>query len=149
MKDTPGAFDALREASEAAVRDIVGALFTRHADGLDASGILPNEQVDVLNITNGARFTTYAIEAPRGSKVIGVNARDLKTLEVHPGTFARLRPLVPDGIVTVAESGIRGAADAARFAAEGADALLVGEALVTDGDPATAVRAIMAAGGRA
>ncbi len=42
-------------------------------DLLDASGILPHEQVDVLNITNGARFTTYAIEAPRGSKVIGVN----------------------------------------------------------------------------
>ena len=42
-------------------------------DLLDASGILPHEQVDVLNITNGARFTTYAIEAPRGSKVIGIN----------------------------------------------------------------------------
>ncbi len=42
-------------------------------DLLEASGILPHEQVDVLNITNGARFTTYAIEAPRGSKVIGVN----------------------------------------------------------------------------
>jgi aspartate 1-decarboxylase len=40
---------------------------------LDASSILPHEQVDVLNITTGARFTTYAIEAPRGSKVIGVN----------------------------------------------------------------------------
>ena len=40
---------------------------------LDVSGILPHEQVDVLNITNGARFTTYAIAAPRGSKVIGVN----------------------------------------------------------------------------
>ena len=38
-------------------------------DLLDASGILPHEQVDVLNITNGARFTTYAIEAPRGSNV--------------------------------------------------------------------------------
>ena len=48
-------------------------------DLLDAAGIFPNEQVDVLNITNGARFTTYAIEAPRGSKVIGVN-----------GTAARL-----------------------------------------------------------
>ena len=36
-------------------------------DLLDASGILPHEQVDVLNITNGQRFTTYAIEAPRGS----------------------------------------------------------------------------------
>ncbi|WP_374599591.1 aspartate 1-decarboxylase [Brevundimonas sp.] len=40
---------------------------------LEAAGIFPHEQVDVLNITNGARFTTYAIEAPRGSKVIGVN----------------------------------------------------------------------------
>jgi aspartate 1-decarboxylase len=42
-------------------------------DLLEASGILPHEQVDVLNVTTGARFTTYAIEAPRGSKVIGVN----------------------------------------------------------------------------
>jgi aspartate 1-decarboxylase len=42
-------------------------------DLLDASGILPHEQVDVLNITTGARFTTYAIAAPRGSRTIGVN----------------------------------------------------------------------------
>jgi aspartate 1-decarboxylase len=42
-------------------------------DLLDASGILPHEQVDVLNINNGQRFTTYAIEAPRGSRTIGVN----------------------------------------------------------------------------
>ena len=43
------------------------------ADLLDAAGIFPHEQVDVLNLTTGARFTTYAIEAPRGSRVIGVN----------------------------------------------------------------------------
>jgi aspartate 1-decarboxylase len=42
-------------------------------DLLDQAGILPHEQVDVLNINSGARFTTYAIEAPRGSRVIGVN----------------------------------------------------------------------------
>jgi aspartate 1-decarboxylase len=42
-------------------------------DLLDASGILPHEQVDVLNVSNGARFTTYAIEAPRGSAEIAVN----------------------------------------------------------------------------
>jgi aspartate 1-decarboxylase len=42
-------------------------------DLLDASGILPFEQVDVLDINNGARFTTYAIEAERGSREIGVN----------------------------------------------------------------------------
>jgi aspartate 1-decarboxylase len=40
---------------------------------LEAAGILPNEQVDVLNITTGARFTTYAIIAPAGSRVIGIN----------------------------------------------------------------------------
>ncbi|MFP4004267.1 MAG: aspartate 1-decarboxylase [Alphaproteobacteria bacterium] len=42
-------------------------------DLLDESGILPHEQVDVLNINTGARFTTYAIEAPRGSRNIGIN----------------------------------------------------------------------------
>lgn len=42
-------------------------------DLLDASGILPHEQVDVLNINTGGRFTTYAIEAPRGSADIAVN----------------------------------------------------------------------------
>ncbi|MGE3303342.1 MAG: aspartate 1-decarboxylase [Hyphomonadaceae bacterium] len=42
-------------------------------DLLDRAGILPHEQVDVLNINTGARFTTYAIEAPRGSKTFGVN----------------------------------------------------------------------------
>jgi aspartate 1-decarboxylase len=52
-------------------------------DLLDASGILPHEQVDVLDITNGARFTTYAIEAPRGSKVIGVNGAAARL--VQPG----------------------------------------------------------------
>jgi aspartate 1-decarboxylase len=42
-------------------------------DLLEAARILPHEQVDVWNITSGARFTTYAIEAPRGSRVVGVN----------------------------------------------------------------------------
>lgn len=42
-------------------------------DLLDASGILPNERVDIWNVTNGSRISTYAIEAPRGSKTIGVN----------------------------------------------------------------------------
>jgi aspartate 1-decarboxylase len=42
-------------------------------DLMDRAGLLPHEQVDVLNINTGARFTTYAIEAPRGSKVFGIN----------------------------------------------------------------------------
>lgn len=83
-----------------------------------------------------------------GATVIGVNARDLRTLEVHPDTFSRLRPLVPDGVVTVAESGIAGPEDAAAYAAQGADAVLVGEALVRTGDPRAGAAAIVAAGHR-
>ncbi|MBL0122925.1 MAG: aspartate 1-decarboxylase [Betaproteobacteria bacterium] len=43
------------------------------ADLLDASGIAPNEQIDIYNVTNGQRFTTYALLAPRGSRMISVN----------------------------------------------------------------------------
>jgi indole-3-glycerol phosphate synthase len=77
--------------------------------------------------------------AASGARVIGVNARNLKTLQVDPDAFARLRPLIPDTAVAVAESGIRGVADVARYAAEGARAVLVGEALVIGGDPSGAV----------
>ncbi len=52
--------------------DYVGSV-TVDEDLLDASGILPYEQVDVLDITNGARLTTYAIVGPRGSGVIQIN----------------------------------------------------------------------------
>ncbi|MEZ5938815.1 MAG: aspartate 1-decarboxylase [Hyphomonadaceae bacterium] len=51
-------------------------------DLLDAAGILPHEQVDIWNITNGARITTYAIEAPRGSKTIGVNGAAARYFQV-------------------------------------------------------------------
>ena len=51
-------------------------------DLLDDSGILPHEQVDVLNINNGERFTTYAIEAPRGSKMFGINGAAARKAEV-------------------------------------------------------------------
>jgi indole-3-glycerol phosphate synthase len=77
-----------------------------------------------------------------GAELVGVNARNLKTLEVDPGTFTRLAPLVPEDRVLVAESGISGPADVAGFVAAGARAVLVGEALVRDGDPEAAVRAL-------
>ncbi len=79
-----------------------------------------------------------------GARLVGVNARNLKTLEVDPAAFARLAGLLPDGVVRVAESGISGAAQAARYADEGADVVLVGEALVKDGDPRSAVAAMKA-----
>ncbi|BBH16254.1 indole-3-glycerol phosphate synthase 1 [Nocardioides baekrokdamisoli] len=77
-----------------------------------------------------------------GAKLIGVNARNLKTLEIHDDTFGRLAPLIPDDRVKVAESGIFSPADVQRFVNEGARAVLVGEALVKDGDPEAAVRAM-------
>lgn len=81
-----------------------------------------------------------------GASLIGVNARDLRTLEVDRGVFGRLAPLVPQGVLTVAESGVRGAADLLAYAAAGADAVLVGEGLVTGRDPRQAVADLVAAG---
>jgi indole-3-glycerol phosphate synthase len=79
-----------------------------------------------------------------GADLVGVNARNLKTLEVDRDTFGRLVTLLPDDVVTVAESGVSGPDDAARYAGEGADVVLVGEALVKDGDPRSAVAAMKA-----
>jgi indole-3-glycerol phosphate synthase len=81
-----------------------------------------------------------------GARVIGINARNLKTLEVDRGTFARLAPRVPAGIVKVAESGVRGPHDVIEYAKAGASAVLVGESLVTGGHPREAVAALVAAG---
>jgi indole-3-glycerol phosphate synthase len=77
-----------------------------------------------------------------GAELVGVNARNLKTLQIDPDTFGRLAPLIPDDRVKVAESGIFGPVDVKRHVAEGALAVLVGEALVKDGDPEGAVRAM-------
>ncbi|MEO9324633.1 indole-3-glycerol phosphate synthase TrpC [Nocardioides sp. C4-1] len=74
-----------------------------------------------------------------GAELVGVNARNLKTLAVDADTFGRLAPLVPADRVLVAESGISDARDVKRFVSEGARAVLVGEALVKDGDPQAAV----------
>ncbi len=87
---------------------------------------------------------TRAVDA--GARVVGVNARNLKTLEVDRHTFARVAPTIPDGILRVAESGIRDSHDVVEYARLGADAVLVGEALVKDRDPRTAVAEMVAAG---
>ena len=85
-----------------------------------------------------------AIDA--GARLIGVNNRNLQDLEVDPTTFARLAPLIPDGIVRVAESGVRGPHDVIELARAGADVVLVGEALVTGRDPRSGVADLVAAG---
>jgi indole-3-glycerol phosphate synthase len=85
-----------------------------------------------------------AIDA--GATVIGINARNLATLEVNRGVFAELAPCVPPGIIKVAESGVRGPHDLLAYAAAGADAVLVGESLVTGKDPRSAVADLVTAG---
>jgi indole-3-glycerol phosphate synthase len=81
-----------------------------------------------------------------GATVIGVNARSLATLEVDRSIFARLAPRIPDGVVKIAESGVRGPHDLLAYAASGADAVLVGESLVTEKDPRAAVADLVTAG---
>jgi indole-3-glycerol phosphate synthase len=75
-----------------------------------------------------------------GAGLIGVNQRDLATFAVDRELAAKLRPSMPDDAVTVAESGVRDAADARSLRAAGYDAVLVGETLVTSADPAATVR---------
>ena len=87
---------------------------------------------------------TRAVDA--GATVIGVNVRNLKTLEVDRDTFARVAPSIPDSCVKIAESGVRGPADVVAYANAGADAVLVGESLVVGGDPRAAVQDLIAAG---
>jgi len=81
-----------------------------------------------------------------GAQVIGVNARNLATLEVDRTIFGRLAPKIPDDVVKIAESGVRGPHDLLAYAAAGADAVLVGESLVVGKDPRTAVADLVTAG---
>jgi len=81
-----------------------------------------------------------------GARVIGVNARNLKTLEVDRSVFERIAPGLPSWVVKIAESGVRDAHDLITYAAAGADAVLVGEGLVTSGNPRQAVADLVTAG---
>lgn len=81
-----------------------------------------------------------------GATIIGVNVRNLKTLEVDRDVFARVAPSIPSSCVRIAESGVRGPHDLLAYAHAGADAVLVGESLVIGGDPRTAVHELVTAG---
>ncbi|MEZ0071801.1 indole-3-glycerol phosphate synthase TrpC [Planotetraspora sp. GP83] len=81
-----------------------------------------------------------------GARIIGVNARNLKTLEVDRDVFAKLAPKFPEGVIKIAESGVRGPHDLLAYARAGADAVLVGESLVTGKDPKAAVNDLVTAG---
>ncbi len=107
------------------------------------------ERVESLGMVALVEVHTEA-EADRalqaGAGVIGINARDLTTLTVDRDAFGRIAPGLPSGILTIAESGVRGPADLLALAGAGADAVLVGEGLVTSSDPRAAVADLVTAG---
>jgi indole-3-glycerol phosphate synthase len=88
--------------------------------------------------------THDAVEVSRavdlGAGLIGVNARDLSTFELDSDLFGRLADRIPTGTVKIAESAVLNAADVAHYRAAGADVVLVGEALVTNGDPVATLK---------
>ncbi len=87
-----------------------------------------------------------AARAAAGELLVGVNARDLRTLAVDPERLAALAPQLPGSAIAVAESGLHDAADAARAAAAGYGLALVGTALMRAEDPGALLRAMLAAG---
>jgi indole-3-glycerol phosphate synthase len=111
------------------------------------SGLL--DRVESLGMTALVEVHTED-EADRaldaGARVIGVNARDLRTLQVDRSVFERIAPGLPNEVVKIAESGVRGPHDLIRYASVGADAVLVGEGLVTQKSPREAVAELVTAG---
>jgi indole-3-glycerol phosphate synthase len=107
------------------------------------------ERVESLGMTALVEVHTEE-EADRacaaGARVIGVNARNLATLEVDRSVFERIAPGLSSAVVKIAESGVRGPHDLIRYAAAGADAVLVGEGLVTQKSPRDAVAELVTAG---
>ena len=99
--------------------------------------------LDVLVEIHDEPELDVALEA--GATLIGVNQRDLVTFQVDHERAVRMAAVMPDHVVKVAESGVRGPADAASLRAAGYHAVLVGETLVTSGDPAAAIGALIRA----
>ncbi len=97
--------------------------------------------LDLLVEVHDEEDTEIAVAA--GAEIVGINNRNLKTLEVDPDTVLRLLPDVPAGTTVVAESGISNPADVRRLEEAGVDAILVGEALMGAPDPAAAVRLLL------
>ncbi len=137
-----------RRAGASALLLIVAALSTpalrELLDEADRAGL--EALVEVHDEAEAARASEAIGASGRTRRpVVGVNARDLETLAVDAGRFAACVDALPPGAVTVAESGVAGPDDVRRAAAAGADAVLVGEHVVTAHDPEAAVRSLVSA----
>ncbi|PRW64368.1 indole-3-glycerol phosphate synthase TrpC [Actinopolyspora mortivallis] len=107
------------------------------------------DRVESLGMTalvevHNAEEADRALEA--GGRIIGVNARNLHTLEVDREVFGRIAPGLPVDVLKVAESGVRGPSDLMAYAGSGADAVLVGEGLVSSDNPRAALTQLVTAG---
>jgi indole-3-glycerol phosphate synthase len=130
-----------RVAGADAVLLIVAALgFERLAHMLSAASELG---LDSLVEVHNEEEVAMAIDA--GAEVLGVNNRDLHSLEVDPRTVFRLLPDIPAGTVVVAESGISDRGGVLELEDAGVDAILVGEALMRAEDPGAAIRSLLGA----
>jgi indole-3-glycerol phosphate synthase len=139
-----------REAGAAAVLLIVAALSPQQLKELLAvtaeAGLEAVIEVHDADEARGAAdaAASAGVERP----VIGVNARDLVSLQLDPDRFAEVRESLPDAAVAVAESGVTGPDDVRRLAGLGADAVLVGEHVARADDPSAAVAELVEAGRR-
>jgi len=97
--------------------------------------------MDVLVEIHNEEELERALEA--SPTIVGVNSRNLKTLDVDSRAFDQLLPMIPSGIIKVAESGISERSEVAHVEELGADAILVGETLVRAGDPVAAISRLL------
>lgn len=93
--------------------------------------------------THSAEEIDRALEL--GAELIGVNARNLTTFDLDQELFGSLADRIPSGVIRVAESAVKAPADVVHYRRSGADVVLVGEALVTGGDPVASLRDFLAA----
>jgi indole-3-glycerol phosphate synthase len=110
-------------------------------------GVASDAALEVLVEIRDEHELELALSA--GATMIGVNNRNLETLEIDASTSDRLIPLIPADVVAIAESGVASRADVERYAAVGADAVLVGSSISAAADPAAAVRALTGVASRA
>lgn len=108
------------------------------AELVDLHALAVDVGLDVLVEIHDEPELEVALQA--GATLVGVNQRDLVTFQVDHERAVRMAGVMPPGVVRVAESGVRGPDDAASLHAAGYHAVLVGESLVTSGDPAAAIR---------
>ncbi len=130
-----------RAAGADAVLLIVAALVPTHLG--DLAGLAHELGLAALVETHDEREVETAVST--GARIVGINNRDLRTLEVSLDTTLRLAPLVPPDRIVVSESGIHGPRDLGRLAAAGVRVYLVGEHLMLQTDVAAALRQLCGA----